>query len=219
MIKEKTLRRNPGSVLINTKSWTHTYRVRPHGENPGNHLTHSQRRKNFDRLPRELQCLDGAQTSTNVSGRASRVGVLSALPKNARSKRYVRMKTKNSQLYIHREQNIAGRLNSTKYWSILDRKFEEQLNKLELGLDVFCRKYRRGSILTMSEQKLIHQNKKQQAVFTKINVRASRSRAFYRRRYVPSWVNIKITAKQHGLPSSQFHLQCTKYMAAFGLEG
>ena len=38
-------------------------------------------KKNFERLPRELQCSDRAQTSTNVSGRASCVGVLSVLPK------------------------------------------------------------------------------------------------------------------------------------------
>ena len=51
----------------------------------------------FERLPHELLCSDGAQTSTNVSGRAFRVGVLSVLPESARTKRYVRKETKMSQ--------------------------------------------------------------------------------------------------------------------------
>ena len=67
----------------------------------------------------------------------------------------------------------------------------------------------------MSGQKLINQNKNQQAVYVKINVRASRSRAVYRRRCVPPYVENKITATQPGLPSSQIHLQCSKYMSAF----
>ena len=37
----------------------------------------------------------------------------------------------------------------------------------------------------MSRQKLIHQKKSQQAVYVNLNVRASRSRAVYRRRRVP----------------------------------
>ena len=85
-----------------------TYRVRPHGENPGNRLINSQRKKNFERLPRELQWSDGAQTSTNVSGRASRTGVLSVSPKSARTKRYVRKKTKNSQIYIYIQGSPSG---------------------------------------------------------------------------------------------------------------
>ena len=67
----------------------------------------------------------------------------------------------------------------------------------------------------MSGQKLINQNKNQQAVYVKINVRASRSRAVYRRRCVPPYVENKITATQPGLPASQIHLQCSKYMSAF----
>ena len=53
-----------------------TYRVRPHGENPGNRLIHSRKKKNFGRPPRELQCSDRAQTSTTGSGRASCIDVV-----------------------------------------------------------------------------------------------------------------------------------------------
>ena len=79
--------------------YVRTCRVRPHAENPRNRLIYSQQKNYFERLPRELQCSDGAQTSTNVSGRASRVGVLDILPKSARTKRYFRNKTIISQLY------------------------------------------------------------------------------------------------------------------------
>ena len=53
-----------------------TYKIGLTQRNPENRLLHSQRIKNVECLPRELQCSDRAQTSTNVSGRASRVGVL-----------------------------------------------------------------------------------------------------------------------------------------------
>ena len=43
--------------------------------------------KNFERSPRAPECTDRAETSTNVSGGASPVRVLSALPKSARTKR------------------------------------------------------------------------------------------------------------------------------------
>ena len=38
--------------------------------NQGNRLIHSRRKKNLERLPRAPECKDGAETSTNVSGRA-----------------------------------------------------------------------------------------------------------------------------------------------------
>ena len=65
-------------------------------------------KKNFERLPRELQCSDRAQTSTNMSGRASRVGVLSVSPKSAHAKRYVRKKTNFLQLYICIQGSPSG---------------------------------------------------------------------------------------------------------------
>ena len=45
-------------------------------ETPGNRLIHSQKKKNFERPPRELQCSDRAQTSTTGSGRASCIDVV-----------------------------------------------------------------------------------------------------------------------------------------------
>ena len=45
-------------------------------ETPGNRLIHSQKKKNFGRPPRELQCSDRAQTSTTGSGRASCIDVV-----------------------------------------------------------------------------------------------------------------------------------------------
>ena len=59
-------------------------------------------KKSFERLPRELQrCSDGAPTSTDVSGRVSRVGILSVLRKIYRTKRCTRKKTKDSSLYMY----------------------------------------------------------------------------------------------------------------------
>ena len=40
---------------------------------------------------------------------------------------------------------------------VVDRKFEEQLTNLELGLDVFWRKHSKRIYLMMSGQKLGHQ--------------------------------------------------------------
>ena len=99
----------------------------------------------------------------------------------------------------------------------IERKFEGQQNNLELGSDVFWRKYSKKRIyFMMSGQKLIHQNKNQQATDVKINVRASLSRAVYRRRYVPPCVKNKITSTQPGLPSSQIHLQCSEHIIYVG---
>ena len=66
----------------------------------------------------------------------------------------------------------------------------------------------------MSGQKLIHLKKNRQAVYVKIAVRASRSRAICRRWCVPPFVTNEITVAQPGLPSSQIHLQRSKYMSA-----
>ena len=51
--------------------------------------------KNFERPPRAPECTDRAKTSTNVSGWASRVRVLTVLVKSARAKRKVGKNTKN----------------------------------------------------------------------------------------------------------------------------
>ena len=83
-----------------------TYKIGLMQRNPGNCLIHSQRKKNFERLPRERQCSDRARTSTNVSGRASRVGVLGVLPKSACTNGYLRKKTNVSQLYIYIYYNL-----------------------------------------------------------------------------------------------------------------
>ena len=45
-------------------------------ETPENRLIHSRKKKNFERPPRELQCLDRAHTSTRGSGRPSCVDVV-----------------------------------------------------------------------------------------------------------------------------------------------
>lgn len=47
------------------------------------------------------QCSDRAQTSTSVSGRASRVDAVSVLPKSARANRYARKNTNISQSYLY----------------------------------------------------------------------------------------------------------------------
>ena len=67
----------------------------------------------------------------------------------------------------------------------------------------------------MSGQKLIHLKKNRQAVYVKITVPASRSRAVCRCRCVPLCVKNEITSAQSGLPSSQIHLQRSKYVSAF----
>ena len=59
---------------------------------------------------------------------------------------------------------------------------------------------------------LIHSKTNQPAIYVKITVRASRSRAFYRLWCASVRKNIT-TAAQPGLPSSQIHLQRSKYMA------
>ena len=52
-----------------------TYKIGLIQRNPGNCLIHS-RKKNFERPPRELQCVDRDQTSTRGSGRPSCVEVV-----------------------------------------------------------------------------------------------------------------------------------------------
>ena len=99
----------PACVLVregnkNRKNFTGTYvQSSPHAENPGkSSYTLPTEKKSFERLPRELQrCSDGAPTSTDVSGRVSRVGILSVLRKIYRTKRCTRKKTKDSSLYMY----------------------------------------------------------------------------------------------------------------------
>ena len=83
-------------------------------ETPGNRLIHSQRKKNFERTPRELQHSDRAQTSTIGSGWPSYVGVLSVLAKSARTKRYVR---KNTNI-LFRVRAVAAGVRCVKVFAV-----------------------------------------------------------------------------------------------------
>ena len=51
-------------------------------------------KKNLERLSRVPECTDRAETSTNVSGRASCVQILAASAKSARAKRKIGKSTK-----------------------------------------------------------------------------------------------------------------------------
>ena len=85
--------------------------------NQGNHLIHSRRGKNVERLSRASECTARAETSTNVSGRGSCVQVLrTVLPKSARTKRKVGKSPKNRQtyVYIHVRYYLQHRSNVTK---------------------------------------------------------------------------------------------------------
>ena len=90
-----------GCVLVregkqNRQNFTSTYvQSKASCREPGKSSYTLPAEKNFERLPREVQRSDGAQTSTSVSGRASRVGVFSVLAKSARTKRYVDKKNHN----------------------------------------------------------------------------------------------------------------------------
>ena len=68
---------------------TYWYKIGIIQRNPGNRLIHSQRKKNFESPPRELQCSDRAQTSTTGYRRPSCVDVVIVffLAKSARTKR------------------------------------------------------------------------------------------------------------------------------------
>ena len=71
-----------GRVLVrdgnkNRQNFTGTYvQNRPHTEKPGKSSYLLPKKKNFERMPRELQCSDRAQTSTTGSGRPSCVDVV-----------------------------------------------------------------------------------------------------------------------------------------------
>ena len=57
--------------------------------------------KNVERLPRAPECTDGAETCTNVFGRASYVRALTVLPKSARAKRKVSKSSNFLQTYVY----------------------------------------------------------------------------------------------------------------------
>ena len=79
-----------------------TYKIMPLVLKPGK-WSHPlpREKKNFERLPRAPECTDRAETSTNVSGRASCARVLGVLPKSALTKGKVVKSTKNRQTYVY----------------------------------------------------------------------------------------------------------------------
>ena len=75
--------------------------------------------KNLERPPRAPGCMDGAETSTNVSSRASCVRVLTVLPKSARTKRKVGESAKNWQTYVYIQRTRCTRVSG---YCIFDEK-------------------------------------------------------------------------------------------------
>ena len=72
-----------------------TFKIRPFVLKPGKSFYPLPPENNFERLPRAPECTDRAETSINVSGRASCARAADVFPKSARTKKKVCESTKN----------------------------------------------------------------------------------------------------------------------------
>ena len=82
------------------ESYVRMTNIRPHKETQGNNSIHSPRKKNLERTPREIQCLDRTQTSTTQcpDDLPMSTPLLSVLSKSAHTRRFDRKQTKISQV-------------------------------------------------------------------------------------------------------------------------